>query len=385
MTKKQLIALYICYLIPYIIGNSFLPFLPIYAARLGVSPSVTGYYLAIAFAALAVGTMSGGKLSEQFQRRKVFIFIGCLGSAIGCILMAIAPDIVTLTVATTVLWFCGGIITSMVLILTGLSAPETQRGRTFGILSTALSVAAIIGGTYSGRIIEAFDYTGLFVITSMFFVFPLVAVFAIDDHRSKTKSSRAKRSKSRVRMSQIFWFIFIGSTLVYGTNFASNLIQPIIMVNLKFRPTDISSLFIVAGMFTLPLPFAIGWLSDRIGRKWLLAVAFLSTALGLLITIFANVLWHFWLARIALGMFGTSLALGSALLTDMSPPDQLDTALSRFATTPWIGGVLGYLLTGMSIEQFGMTNTLWITVLIAIIGSAFILRINSGAKFKRLE
>jgi MFS family permease len=68
MKTKQLIALFICNLVPFLVGNLLLALLPIYAIELGASETIAGIYLGLAFATLAIGTLLSGWLSDRFQR-----------------------------------------------------------------------------------------------------------------------------------------------------------------------------------------------------------------------------------------------------------------------------------------------------------------------------
>ena len=70
MSRKQLIGLVVTYLVPFLVGNSLLVLLPLHMQALGAEAGATGFYLALAFGALAVGTLSGGWISQTFQRRK---------------------------------------------------------------------------------------------------------------------------------------------------------------------------------------------------------------------------------------------------------------------------------------------------------------------------
>jgi len=67
---KQLVALFLCNLIVWTMGNGLVPLLPVYASQLGADQAVAGYYMAFSFLALAAGTLAGGWLSDRLQRRK---------------------------------------------------------------------------------------------------------------------------------------------------------------------------------------------------------------------------------------------------------------------------------------------------------------------------
>lgn len=381
MTKKQLFALYICLLVPYISGSSLVPFLPIYVEQLGASSSITGYYLAISFSVLAIGTFVAGWASQRFQRRKLMLLISFAGSVVGLGLMAFATNLILLTIATCIVWFMGGIITTIVYIMTGMFAEEAERGRTFGILASAISVASIISGSYTGLVIEQSGYPTLFLITGALFIIPMFAVVLLEDRQIEI-SSKQKNDVPKIELGQVFWFLFFAALLVNAANFATTMVRPILMDSLAFDARAIASTISVMGFVTLPIPYIFGGLSDRFGRKPILILVYVIATLGFAVTAFSTDLWHFWLSTIFTGSLATGLAIGSALLTDITAPKALDTALSRFASTQWIGGVMGYLIAGVAIDQLGMLNTLLGGVLVALIAIILIFQIQSAAKVK---
>ena len=75
MSNKQLAVLFICSLVPWTIGTGLLPLLPIFVTETGASQSAAGYFLAFCYAALAVGTVTAGWLSDRFQRRKQMVIL----------------------------------------------------------------------------------------------------------------------------------------------------------------------------------------------------------------------------------------------------------------------------------------------------------------------
>lgn len=91
-----------------------------------------------------------------------------------------------------------------------------------------------------------------------------------------------------------------------------------------------------------------GRLSDRIGRKPVIIVSLLGTAVGSLLTGLAgSSLWLLFLGRIIDGASGASVAVAQAAVTDVAPPEQRARLLgllgaafgAGFALGPAIGGV----------------------------------------------
>src|SRR5690606_33595818 len=106
MSRKQLASLFVCNLIPYIVGNGLFGLLPIYNEMyLQADSAMTGLSLAMGFAALAVSTILSGRLSKRFQRHKAFIIISAPLSMIATLLIGAAPNMWLLTFALAVSMF----------------------------------------------------------------------------------------------------------------------------------------------------------------------------------------------------------------------------------------------------------------------------------------
>src|SRR5690554_5510171 len=122
MNRKQLTALFVSHTIPYVVGNALLPLLPVYVQQLGGEPTVTGFYLGLAFAALAFGSLITGWLSGRFQRRKAMIILAAAINFPTIFLMGQVSSIELLSLLTALVWFNGGVATASVNILTGMYA-----------------------------------------------------------------------------------------------------------------------------------------------------------------------------------------------------------------------------------------------------------------------
>jgi len=97
MSKKQLLALFVCSLVPWTVGNGLLPLLPVYATQLGADPKTAGNYLAFSYVAIAFGSISAGWISDGFQRRKISLIIVSLAGIPVCWLMGRAGSILILS------------------------------------------------------------------------------------------------------------------------------------------------------------------------------------------------------------------------------------------------------------------------------------------------
>src|SRR5438874_8431219 len=102
--------------------------------------------------------------------------------------------------------------------------------------------------------------------------------------------------------------------------------------------------FSVAQLVCSPLT---GRLSDRIGRKPVIIMSLVGTALGSLLTGLAGSLWLLFLGRVIDGASGASVSVAQAAVTDVAAPEERARLLgllgaafgAGFALGPAIGGI----------------------------------------------
>ncbi|MCU1359120.1 MAG: hypothetical protein JWN99_409 [Ilumatobacteraceae bacterium] len=103
--------------------------------------------------------------------------------------------------------------------------------------------------------------------------------------------------------------------------------------------------FSLAQLLCAPL---LGRLSDRIGRKPVIVVSLIGTAIGCLVTGAANSLWLLFVGRIIDGASGGSLSVAQAAVADISTPSQRPKLVGMMGAAFGVGFVLGPAIGGLS-------------------------------------
>jgi DHA1 family tetracycline resistance protein-like MFS transporter len=164
---------------------------------------------------------------------------------------------------------------------------------------------------------------------------------------SSFSASSASSRNSRTPLLMIFFTVLI-DMIGFG------IVIPILpLYALKFHasPTEIGVLF---GSFSLmQLIFApiLGRWSDRIGRRPILVVSILGSALAFTLLGFANSLWMLFLGRMLDGMSGGNISTAQAYIADVTPREKRGAAMGvigaafglGFVIGPAIGGWLGHI------------------------------------------
>lgn len=126
-------------------------------------------------ASAAIGALGGGWLSDRIKRRKILILIAGVVFAAGALVMAFAPDVMTVLVASLLTQIAIGIFSSIdnAILLDIMPDRETEAGRYSGLSQIAISLAQataplaasgilLIGVTGADK-----NYTLLFIVASV--------------------------------------------------------------------------------------------------------------------------------------------------------------------------------------------------------------------------
>ena len=92
----------------------------------------------------------------------------------------------------------------------------------------------------------------------------------------------------------------------------------------------------------------LGRLSDRIGRKPVIVISLVGTAVGSLVTGLAGSLWLLFLGRALDGASGASLSVAQAAVADIAPPERRPQMVGMLSAAFGVGFVLGPATGGLS-------------------------------------
>jgi MFS family permease len=296
--------------------------------------------------------------------------------------MGQVTNIWQLTVLTAVVWFLAGIDLTLLRILTGLFAEKTKRGKIFGILALSNPLGTILGGFTTGPIVDRWGYPTLFTALAFFWcLLPFTALFLEDKAMVQKRQDETSTARNREELGGSFSFLLLASTAACIMMFVGGMCKSLVMDDRGFSAAAISGSEAIGGAVALPLPFLIGWFSDRIGRKRLLILCYLGGTVGVLILVGAVSLWHFCIVAFLLKSLGSvNRTVGSALTTDLIPQKSLGRGMSLFTTTAWIAGIIGFAGTGYAVQHLGVLSTLSAGAFLPLIGIILLIPIRQASR-----
>lgn len=193
MRPRRIPPLLVCNFERFLIGNALMPFLPLYAGRLGANSASMGLYLALSFLMLTAGTLMSGWITNRFRRHKPAIIAASLLNVPVFLLMTQVSQFNTLIVLTMVAWFLSGVTIGLVGILAGAYAKPSERGRIFGLMGMAEGFSQLLGGLASGSIVDRFGFPALFLAAALVELLYVFSALFITDHLDKSAATPTAR------------------------------------------------------------------------------------------------------------------------------------------------------------------------------------------------
>lgn len=358
ISRKQLATLFVTNLIFWTVNQSLGAMLPVYALRLGAEPAAIGNFLGLAILTMPFGGVLAGRLADKLQRRKILLAAASLLNIPAIWLMGRVSDLTQLTILTGLYYFFLSIGSSMILNLVGLSAGEAERGKVFGLLGVTIAVGGVIAGSVSGVIANRWGFPALFLVAALVWGLALLVTTLVEEKKVAPAEAQVdSKPPSPLALGWPFYVMLLANLIAFGCGFVAVLGKPLQMDGLGFDPEAISGVAAIGSAVSIPLPFLLGWLSDRVNRYYVVALCFLIGGLGLFALLGSSQVWHFAVASTLLTVVAASMGISQALVTDLVPSKSLGLALALYNAALQIGIVIGLMTTGNAIQSFGLTAT----------------------------
>ena len=380
--KKYLVGPFLCSFAAWTIGNGTVALVPLFAIERGASAAGSGLFLAFAFLCLALGTFAPGLLPKGFAHRRVLL----VASGILWMLLSLLTSGTTTLVAYAATlggcFFLGGIVLTQTAVLAGLAAPPQERGTAFGILGMTNGMGSLVGGFGAGWLADRFGFQGVFdgvaVVCVLVVAGGLLSVESRVEQAASTpreNAQRPARPRSIGAVSAGLLLLLAANLFLSVTNSTANLGRSLVMNQHGFSKLTINLTQSMSGAAGLCAALALGWLSDKVGRRWVLVGSYLLTSAGLLVLGFSQQLWHFYVFAGLIAFLSVPTAVGTAYLMDVVPRESAARGVSFFQAIFWAGNIGGLVALGAAFEHLGTVAPVLYSALFPIAGIVCLLLI----------
>ncbi len=141
----------------------------------------------------------------------------------------------------------------------------------------------------------------------------------------------------------------------------------------KFEATPIeigllNSIYALCAFFAAPI---FGTFSDRVGRKLLLIISLIGTALGFVTMALAGSLWQLFLGRAIDGLSGGNIVVANGVISDITNQDEKAKAYGLMGAAYGVGYIIGPFLGGV-LGNIDVRLTFWVATSSVIICTAWL-------------
>lgn len=172
----------------------------------------------------------------------------------------------------------------------------------------------------------------------------------------------------RARLGIIFFTILI-NMIGFGVVIP---VLPFYAERFGATPWEIGWLFGIFSLAQFIFAPVLGGLSDKFGRRPVLVLSTVGTAVGFFIMGFGHTLAMLFVGRVIDGISGGSIGTAQAYVADITGPDERSKAMGLLGAAFGLGFVLGPALGGWTAAQFGHAAPLFVAGGLAALNAVLI-------------
>ena len=334
-----------------------LPAIPVFARTFGVNNTAVGLIVStFAITRFASGLISG-KLVDRFGERVVF------SSGVG--MVAIFVLLAGLAQSYGQLLFfraAGGLGSSMFTVAAGSvimrAVDDNNRARAFSIYNGAFLVGGISGPAIGGLLSLISLRAPFFVYSITLTISGLIALFflkGVNLNRGEDGEELAQRTSIAQALSLKPYRIalvisFIGNWVLFGVR--SSILPIFVIETLRSTPAVVGYGFTLSALMQGLLLLRAGKISDTRGRKYAAVSGSLIALVGLIVLIFTNSIWMYFLSMAFIGLGGAFLAITPSSIVGDVIRGKSGQVIGLFQMAGDAGMMVGPIVLGWFADTF---------------------------------
>ena len=357
------------------------PIMPLYVQSLGIGPMEWGVLAAAWATGMFLLEWVWGSLSDTIDRRWLIV-LSALSMSIICFLFtvrALIPLFVVVALLSGALGVAMGPTTRAYL---ADESPEQSMGLYASLWWASFMLGQVLGpiaGTYIAQA-SSFEYS--FYASSILAVF--LAFFVLWSFPVAAKRSGKKRETNLLSGMKLVFslrsarLLFLSAVLVFISRsliitFLPLYASSIIMMS-KLQVGILSAS--ISGTQLVSMP-ALGWLSDRFGRKRTAVISYTIAGLLFLLYFLAKTIYQVFLVSIAVGVSLSGLFLLLALVPTVASSGTYGKVIGTYGSCEDLGIIIGPIIYGFVWSSYGPIYMFAVCSLAQLLGAFLVLGIGT--------
>ncbi|HAH19478.1 MAG: hypothetical protein A2Y00_10150 [Omnitrophica WOR_2 bacterium GWF2_43_52] len=347
---------------------------------LGANMAVLGLLDGLGEALVSLSQAASGYVSDRIRKRKVFVWIGYLcggASRIGYSISGIWQHLIPFRILDR-----AGKIRSAPrdAIVADISTKE-NRGYNFGLLRAMDNFGAVCGIVVSIVFLNILGYRKLFLLAAIPSLIGALIIFLFikEQKVSDTKIYKGLTVKHLDRNFRLF--LFLNAIFALGSFSYSFLL--IYAKKCGFSIAAVPVLYLLFTIFAAIFSLPFGRLSDRIGRKAVLVVAYSLWIAVCLIAIFSKAHTAIVLVFVLYGLHKAALEpVQKTFVSELAPQDYKASSLGAFQMVIGLSALPASLIAGLLWDKVSIVSPFYLSLTLTIISLIFLIFVKE-AKTKK--
>ncbi|MEM2930599.1 MAG: MFS transporter [Thermoproteota archaeon] len=371
---SPLIVIFVYNILFMAASGLLVPGTPLYLSTNGFDGSSVNLLLSSIAVSSLIGQVTWGYLSDRAMNRLFFLKLGTGGYALGYLLMVFLKNRFALAILLITTSFVGSASYPAAMALLSEISSTKNRGRSMGIFWSAASLGWAASVAFTGFVINELGGEYFFGLCSLLYFASLTLIYLglriKVGHASGAKKSREGSLRSIFSLGTPFLAFLSGSVIFFMADFTKNVYVPMFYAfELGLGMVTATLLLSLTSWLEIPINIFFGHLSDRIGRKTIVLVAYLLCGAYMFINSMISGFEGALLAMVLYGfVWGAFSGASSAFASELVDEDKKGIALGLFNSCWNMASILAPVSIGMLSQAYGyrlMFNTMGVLMFLA--------------------
>jgi len=348
------------------------PIWPLFVTTvLGANMAALGFLDGLGEALVSISQAVSGYLSDRLKRRKVFIWSGYLCGALSRVGYSLSGTWLHL-IPFRIMDRAGKIRGAPRDAMIADICAKEDRGKTFGLLRGMDHLGAVFGILICIALVGPVGYRNLFLLAAVPTAIGTFLVLALikENNTERTKIYKGLAIKDLDGNFRVFLLL----SLLFALGSFSYSFLLIYAKTFGFETSFVPVLYLVftavAALFSLPF----GKLSDKIGRKPVLALSFVFWAMVSLCFIFFRSHAAVVLGFVLYGLHKAALEpVQKTFVAELAPPEYRASSLGGFQMAIGLCALPASMLAGLLWDRTGMTTPLFLSLGLTVISTVMLI------------
>ncbi|NYT03847.1 MAG: MFS transporter [Candidatus Methanofastidiosa archaeon] len=334
---------------------------------LGADVVLLGFIDGIGDALVSISSAFSGYLSDKFRRRKIFVWTGYLSSGVARFGYALSPTWLYLAIFKA-LDRAGKIRGAPRDAMVAELSSKSNRGSNFGFLRAMDNFGAIVGITLSILLLRYLGFRNLIFLAAIPSFFSVCIIYLFIKEK---KFDTQKRSFSINLFDRNFrLFVFVNGLFALGAFSYSFFL--IYVKDIGFSIYTVPIFYLIFTISSTIFSYPFGKMADRIGRKKVLMISYLSFAFVCTSLIFTRNFIGIVVIFCIYGIYKAAIDISQkTLASEICPLDYRATSLGSFQLITGLMAFPASFIAGILWKTLGMNYPLYFSLTLSL--AAFIL------------